>query len=247
MADPKQLIFQENEVPLPDTYLLPAGLDLAINSVVAFIDGGSAAGDFRPTLAIFAQSGQLMARIPCDQTFAAGDSGVVTWAPFLRKRATGGGAQTWNASAARAELPGITIPNATPTIVNGAFNSFAGTFVGTYVDFDAVAEDVRFIASCVGSLYVLAQWDTPFTGDRYIEASVPGGGGSGWDPNPGSFALRSPVATEGEFDTLAAPVLRVTAGTPQPVTVTVFQASGGPQDLAFLSCSIAAYDPVDTT
>jgi hypothetical protein len=92
MADPKQLIFQDAEVALPDTYTLPPGLDLSLNSVVAFIDGAGAGGDFRPSLAIYAQSGQLMARVPVDQTFAAGDSGVVTWAPFLRKRgATGPG------------------------------------------------------------------------------------------------------------------------------------------------------------
>lgn len=84
MASPKQLIYQEQNVELPADYTLPPGLELMLQSIVAHVDGAGAADSFRPALAIYAQSGQLMARVPVDQIYAPGDSGVVTWAPFLR-------------------------------------------------------------------------------------------------------------------------------------------------------------------
>lgn len=82
MAEPKQQIFAEASVSLPTQYRLPPGLDLALHSIVAFIDGAAAGGAFRPAVAVRAQNGTLMARVPTDQEFAAGDSGVVTFAPF---------------------------------------------------------------------------------------------------------------------------------------------------------------------
>lgn len=98
MAEPSQQIFREQDVALPVDYRLPPGLDLQIHSVVAFIDGAGAGSDFKPALAFYAQSGQLMGRVALDEEWTAGDSGVVTWAPFLRKRASAapsGGVLAW--------------------------------------------------------------------------------------------------------------------------------------------------------
>lgn len=127
MAEPKQLVFNEQEVELPDSYQLPAGLDLALQSVVAFIDGAGASGDFVPALSIFAQSGQLMARVPVDQTFAVGDSGVVTWAPFLRKRATSTPPTPGSLDYCyMLKTTNTSVLNATPTFISG-YNSSAAT------------------------------------------------------------------------------------------------------------------------
>jgi hypothetical protein len=86
VAQPTQLVYTENPGGLPAAYVLPPGLDLVVQSIVARIDGTSASGTFVPTLSIYSQSGNLMARVRPDQEFAAGDTGVVTWAPFLRRR-----------------------------------------------------------------------------------------------------------------------------------------------------------------
>lgn len=86
VAAPVQLIFQEQQVELPAAYALPQSLDLEVASVIAFIDGGAAAESFKVALSVYSQSGQLMMRVPTDRDFAAGDSGVVSWAPFLRNR-----------------------------------------------------------------------------------------------------------------------------------------------------------------
>ncbi len=92
-----QLIFADNPGDLPANYTLPPNSDFAVNSVVARIDGSAAAGSFVACLSIFSQDGHLMARVPTDQVFAPGDTGVVTYAPFLRKTAAAAAAGSLNA------------------------------------------------------------------------------------------------------------------------------------------------------
>jgi len=85
-----QPIFRENPGSLPAEYVLPAGLELVLSSVVARFNGAAAAATFVPVLEVLTQDAKLIARIRPDQEFAVGDTGVVTFAPFLR-RDTGGG------------------------------------------------------------------------------------------------------------------------------------------------------------
>lgn len=77
-----QLIYTDNPGALPAVYPLPSGLDLELASVVARIDGTAAAATFVPVLEVLSQDDKLMARVRPDQEFAAGDTGVVTYAPF---------------------------------------------------------------------------------------------------------------------------------------------------------------------
>jgi len=82
-----QLIFSENPGSLPATYDLPPSLDLVLSSVVARFNGAGAAAAFIPVLEVLSQDDRLMARVRPDQEFAVGDTGVVTFAPFLRRQA----------------------------------------------------------------------------------------------------------------------------------------------------------------
>lgn len=82
MAQRVQPIFREQSVTLPDSYVLPPGLDLELQSVVARINGAGASGTFIPVLEVLTQDAKLMARVRPDQEFAVGDTGVVTYAPF---------------------------------------------------------------------------------------------------------------------------------------------------------------------
>ncbi len=99
MAQRVQLQFRETNATLPDTYQLPADLDLELASVQARIDGATASATFIPTLAILSQDGKLMARVRIDQEFAVGDTGDCTWAPFLKRQAA--------AAAAFTDMPGF--------------------------------------------------------------------------------------------------------------------------------------------
>lgn len=77
-----QQIFTDNPGGLPAVFTLPSGLDLVLSSVVARIDGAGASATFVPVLEILSQDDRLVARVRPDQTFAVGDTGVVTYAPF---------------------------------------------------------------------------------------------------------------------------------------------------------------------
>jgi len=86
VAQRTQLIFSESPGSLPATYELPANLDLELSSVVARYNGATAAAAFIPVLEVLSQDERLVARIRIDQEYAIGDTGVNTWAPFLRRR-----------------------------------------------------------------------------------------------------------------------------------------------------------------
>jgi hypothetical protein len=67
----------------PSQYTLSPREALIPESVTATFDGSGAAGAFLPTLSIYAQSGELLARCPATSV-AAGSSAEVTFAPLLR-------------------------------------------------------------------------------------------------------------------------------------------------------------------
>ena len=82
MAQPVQLVYTDDPGSLPATYTLPPNLEIELASVVARINGASAAAEFIPVLEILSQDDKLIARVRPEQVFAAGDTGVVTYAPF---------------------------------------------------------------------------------------------------------------------------------------------------------------------
>lgn len=87
MALKPGLIYTDNPGAAPATFVLPAGLDLVLQSVVARWDGAAAAGTFKPCLSAYSQDGRLMGRFFPPSDLAVGDTGVVTYAPFLRAEA----------------------------------------------------------------------------------------------------------------------------------------------------------------
>ena len=68
----------------PQGYKLPPGEAMQVEAVTATFDGSSAGGAFLPTLAFYAQSGELLARQFAEQQ-EVGQVSEVTFAPFLRK------------------------------------------------------------------------------------------------------------------------------------------------------------------
>lgn len=81
-----QLIYTDNPGSLSATY--GVATDISLESVVARIDGSGAAASFQPTLALYSQDGKLMARVPTSTIYSIGDTGVVTWSPFLSEEGT---------------------------------------------------------------------------------------------------------------------------------------------------------------
>lgn len=111
-----QLIFTDNPGSLSASYALTS--DIGLQSIVARIDGSGAAGNFLPCVNVLSQDGKLMARVPSDVIYAPGDTGVVTWSPFLKRS----GSQAQGAS----------------------LNIFAGVFVAGFVVGSGVVTPVNF-------------------------------------------------------------------------------------------------------
>lgn len=80
----------------PSEYTLAPREAFVPESVTATFNGAAAAAAFLPTLSIYAQSGELLARCPATQV-AAGSSAEVTFAPLLRAAtaAAAGTAMQW--------------------------------------------------------------------------------------------------------------------------------------------------------
>jgi hypothetical protein len=81
MADGPALIVQPGGA-VPYGYELAPGEAVALSTVAAEFDGSGAAGAFLPALAIYAQSGELLARTFTGDAVAAGASAEVTFSPF---------------------------------------------------------------------------------------------------------------------------------------------------------------------
>lgn len=91
-----QLIFTDNPGAVPASYVIPGGLDLVLQSIVARFNGAAAGGAFLPVLAVYSQDGKLMGRFHPNTELAVGDTAVVTYAPFLKaSEAAAGSALPW--------------------------------------------------------------------------------------------------------------------------------------------------------
>lgn len=83
-------IYTDNPGSLPAEYVIPGTLELTLQSIVARFNGAAAAATFIPTCSIYTQDGRLVSRVRTSQLFAVGDTGVVSFGPFLnRKRRAG--------------------------------------------------------------------------------------------------------------------------------------------------------------
>jgi hypothetical protein len=80
-------MFDESGGACPHTIQLAPGQDIRPASVVCSIDGAGASGSFILCLDILSQDGVLVSRTTPPVTFAVGDTGVATFAPFLGREA----------------------------------------------------------------------------------------------------------------------------------------------------------------
>lgn len=115
------LLFDQGGGAIPYTETLAPGQDVRITSVNAEWDGAGASGTFLACLSLYSQSGVLLSRSFPSQQFAAGDSGVVTYAPPLGHEAAAAGATS---------LPSARAYGTTQNVSNGGslsipFYSFA--------------------------------------------------------------------------------------------------------------------------
>jgi hypothetical protein len=83
-AESAELIYSDNPGSLPATYEVPPGLRIRLASIVARFNGAAAGAAFLPCLALYSQDDRLMGRLHPDTELAAGDTAIVTYAPFSR-------------------------------------------------------------------------------------------------------------------------------------------------------------------
>lgn len=84
-----QLIYTDSPGSLSATYVVPTQGNFRVSSIVARINGAGAASSFYPCLSVYSQDGKLIGRVRTESIFNVGDTGVVTWSPFLRGRRRG--------------------------------------------------------------------------------------------------------------------------------------------------------------
>jgi hypothetical protein len=75
----------------PQSYTVPNATEILPRAVFATFNGAGAAGAFLPTVQIVSDGGVVVASVSTDAAVAAGGSASVTFAPFLRAAAAGGG------------------------------------------------------------------------------------------------------------------------------------------------------------
>ena len=146
--------FISNPGALPATYRLPDSLDLIIESVTADINGAAASGAFILCLSVYSQDDRRIGRVKIGTEFATGDTGVVTFAPFLKGAAASG-----------------SDPDAVKFNVNGQ----TGHYLDIYTDGVGVAQGTIIIEDHSGDGLYLASEDPGGTTGGFISISTADG------------------------------------------------------------------------
>lgn len=166
MAAPVQLVFSEQSAALPADYTFPPGLDVELASVRARINGAAASGAFIVALEALSQDGKIMAQARIDQELAVGDTGALTWAPFLRRvvAAANGGATADYAYLAR--TTNLLIASGGFAILD-AYTSSGST--GTTFTLDAAGGTIK--PTVAGRYLAMADvtWTTTFAGGQFAQ------------------------------------------------------------------------------
>lgn len=150
---------------LPYTYTVPGTVELVTQSIVARFDGSAAAASFVPCVSVYTQDGRLMARVRLDQVFAAGDTGVGTWAPFLRRVLTGTTPVSTNAAIARLSAAAFNPPASVTTAVPwDSFDTSDTTVFQTSLTSGGAANNttgdtwIRMVGAGVYIIYAETDW-----------------------------------------------------------------------------------------
>ena len=221
-----QQIYTDNPGALAAAYELTS--DIGLQSIVARIDGSGAAGNFLPTVSLYSQDGKLMARVPSDLTYAPGDTGVVTWSPFLARRSAAAPVTGFFGQQARVfDCNAGTITTGVRTEVT--FVQTEQTFSTTpLLTAQITAGKAKVQQETDGFLWLMFEvwWDADFAGDRWLELEV--AGGSLLQDNA---TIRSSKAANGQHDTLTVACWPVINVLPTVITTYVRQDSGVNQSL----------------
>jgi len=87
VAQPVTLEYREVDASLPSTWDIPPSVDVEFASSRVRVDGTGAAAPFIVVLEALDSDNRVLAQARIDQEFAVGDTGALTYAPFLRRRA----------------------------------------------------------------------------------------------------------------------------------------------------------------
>lgn len=165
MAEPVQQIFAEQSVSLPADYTLPPGLDMEFASVRAKVNGAVASADFIVVLEALSQNGKIMAQSRIDQELAVGDTGALTWAPFLRRTAAAtpsGGFGEWAYMLRSTDL--VVLDNSFPVLTSYNFGAQSGSFY----TIDTTAGTIKPTAAGVFVIGGQLDWTTTYAGGQFL-------------------------------------------------------------------------------
>lgn len=171
MSQPTSLIYTDTPDSFPALYRLPPNQDLSVQSVVVRWNGTGASGSFKACLSVLSQDGRLMARVFPDTEFQTGDTGIVTYAPFLRK-----GQPSANGR------PSVGVERQAPqsiahgTLTNVAFDTALENSAGMW----SAGTPTRITSVANGVYAISAQivWDANAVGERRITIRKNGGAAS---------------------------------------------------------------------
>lgn len=226
MDDPVAIAIPTSVPDTPVAYQLQGTGSLEIKSLATTYDGTGAGSDFYPVMSIYTADGLLLSRTRTASPITAGDSGVVTFAPFLRQAAQQDLGLPW---ASQYDSGPAIIASGVPTRIKpGSFSESVFkedyfTFTGPGID----TNTLHVVFSGVYSITAIVDWGSAFAGVKFIELEGPA------IPN-GSFAplWRQYGGDNAQVQTLTV-TISLSGGTfPSPIRVFVFQASGGNQTLA---------------
>lgn len=201
------------------SYELSAGEHLEPQTVTAAVDGSGAASDFVVQVTIRNAAGDILTRTRSDDVVTAGDSGEVTFAPFVR--ATGG-------AGGLAGISHLTLyATSTVTAVNGVvrsgdwWNAGSASYASSSNPGFGVIVGVTNTPQLTGfgaySLSLHVEWEA-FAGTRYIEMVS-----AGMFPN--RVRLYGATTPEDDRQDLSVTILG-SGNVPSDWTANVFQASG---------------------
>lgn len=215
-----QQIYTDNPGGLPSQYDTVS--DFSVQSIVARIDGSGAAGSFLPTLSIYSQDLKLIARVPSDVTYAIGDTGVVTWSPFL-ERGLGGNPPAQTFVGARIEnLAGQNVANTTNTDRHYSSVSF-----DTFGMADLGADDRILTVKAAGLYLVISEvnYAANVNGRRIVLIFKNGFYAAGTGTSLGSYSAQAITDVGARTTATAVTLDSFVAG--DFISTGTFQASGG--------------------
>lgn len=238
MADPA-IVTRDEPLPLPGGYELPGTFDLDVSAISASFDGSGAAGSFLACASVYSQSGHLIGRYFPSQVFAAGDTGEVSYGPFLEQAAGAAPAAGFTPDVAIAFGSNtVTANNNILTTINFQNTS---TPTGSTAWQNNAGGTQPFTLRKDGWVLLMLDFDwlsgAPFTDVRYYGVATHFGADNlGGSPNDPYSSESSPFTTG--FRGCWGPLYYRSFSTSQWFEAQVRQASGAGKDI--LTCELTA-------